>query len=144
MADQSVRPEDENSNERGSRTSLEAEQIRWEMDKLNVKRRILDEVVGLLQHDNAINARVARIVESMATLAERDPAPFWHDRSTSSSPQAKLQFPFPPLPQFPIPPFPPFPPIPPIPLPGDVFGQVVDLIKAEKAMIQGLIKDLLT
>ncbi len=29
-------------------------------------------------------------------------------------------------------------------MPGDVFGQIVDLIKAEKAMIKDLIKDILT
>jgi hypothetical protein len=90
----------------------------------------------------------------MATLAERDPAPFWRDRSASPTAQARLQFPFPPIPPFPpFPPFPPigfpppFPPFPPFPLPpspGDVFGQVVDLIKAEKAMIQDLVTKLLT
>jgi hypothetical protein len=131
----------------GSRSTLEAEQVRWEIDKLDAKRRLLEEVIGLVQSDRAVNAGVTRIVESMATLAERDPAPFWSERSAANPPSAaKLQFPsFPPFP-FPLPPFPSLPGLPPfpqIPNPGDVFGQITDLIKAEKAMIQDLLKELL-
>jgi hypothetical protein len=129
----------------GSRSTLEAEQVRWEIDKLAAKRRLLEEVIGLVQSDRAVNAGVTRIVESMATLAERDPAPFWSERSAASPPSAaKLQFPqLPQFPSFPFPPFPGLPPFPQIPNPGDVFGQITDLVKAEKAMIQDLLKELL-
>ncbi|MDP9192908.1 MAG: hypothetical protein M3P06_14495 [Acidobacteriota bacterium] len=142
---ESTQPESESGHSR-----LEAERVRWEIDKLDAKRRLLEEVMRLVRHDNAINAEVTRVVESMASFAQNDPNAFWNERSTSGSPAARLQFPFPP-PSFPFP-FPPIPPLPfppfpiplPIPMPGDVFGQIVDLIKAEKAMIKDLIKDILT
>jgi hypothetical protein len=109
--------------------NLAAEQVRWEIDKLDAKRRLLEEVIGLVQHDRALNSSVTRIVATMATLAERDPAPFWRDRSTSTAARAELA-----VPAFAAG----------IPTPGDLFAEIVNLIKAEKAMIQELIKDLLT
>jgi hypothetical protein len=138
--------------EDGTRNSLETEQIRWEIDKLNAKRRLVEEVVQLVQLDRAVNSSVTRLVETMTIHAERDPAAFWQDRTGSGSAQGRFQFPLPPFPPFPpfgfpIPPPPlpfPFPFPPPPPSPGDVFGQVIDLIKSEKAMIQDLVTKLLT
>ncbi|MEA2489833.1 MAG: hypothetical protein QOH21_1625 [Acidobacteriota bacterium] len=111
-------------------SNLAAEQVRWEIDKLDAKRRLLEEVIGLVQHDRALNSSVTRIVASMATLAERDPAPFWRDRSISTA-AARTELAAPAFAAG-------------IPTPGDLFAEIVNLIKAEKAMIQELIKDLLT
>ena len=153
MAD-TPEPPSNSVTEDAARSSLETAQIQWEMDKLNAKRRLVDEVVQLVQHDRAINASVSRLVETMAIHSERDPAAFWRDRSASASitAQGRFQFPFPPIPPFPFPPFGspipppplPFPFPPPPPPPWDVFGQVTDLIKSEKAMIQDLVTKLLT
>jgi hypothetical protein len=150
-------PADSNAD---GRKTLAAEQVRWEVDKMNAKRRLLEEVILLVQHDRTANASVSRIVESMATVAEQDPASFWRDRSSSVTSERSFNFPLPPFPPFPPFPFPPFPPIgvplptgglpfgfpfpPPPPPPWDVFGQVIDLIKAEKAMIQDLLTKLLS
>lgn len=130
------------------RSHLESEQLRWEVDKLDLKRQIVGELVGLLQHDRASNGAMSKIVESMATLAERDPEPFWKSRSAPVANAARLH-----LPSLgsllpwnlvsgaaggvPI-------DIPsPIPDPGDVLGQILSHLEAEKKMITDLIGKLL-
>lgn len=130
-----------------TKETLDTELIEWEREKIRIKRLLLAEVITLVQQDRSVNESVARIAGSMAGFADRDSAQFWRDRSTSPSAEGRFQFPFPPpFPfPFPIPPIPPipFPGIPLPPSPGDVFGQITDLIKAEKKFIQDLLLQLL-
>ncbi|HEX2835281.1 MAG TPA: hypothetical protein VHW00_19865 [Thermoanaerobaculia bacterium] len=130
---------------------LESEQMRWEVDKLAYKRRVLEEVVGILQHDRNANGALTKIVDSMATLADRDPAPFWSERSAPAvNARINLSSLLPnnvigslfggggvlnpgniDLPN-------------PFPSPGDVLGQILNHVEAEKKMITDLVTKLLT